>query len=102
MLISFQWNGQIVREPWVVGVDDRHHLGLDGEPAADAVDQVYAPVSASIASWPGLCGGILVMLLIIWPWATLTVGLLIYVATIPVAVVVHHPAAKAQRAALHH
>jgi hypothetical protein len=50
----------------------------------------------------GVCGGILVMLLIIWPWATLTTGLLIYVATIPVAVVVHHPAAKQQRAALHH
>ena len=50
----------------------------------------------------GFCGGILAALLIAWPWATLTIVLLIYVATIPVAMVVHHPAAKQQRAALRH
>jgi hypothetical protein len=29
--------------------------------------------------------------LIAWPWATLTLGLLIYVASIPFAIVAHHP-----------
>jgi hypothetical protein len=34
---------------------------------------------------------ILAGLLIAWPWATLTIGLLIYVASIPFAIVAHHP-----------
>jgi len=42
---------------------------------------------------------VLAGLLVAWPWATLTIGLLIYVATIPVAVVVHHPHAKRERLA---
>ncbi|HEY0265519.1 MAG TPA: hypothetical protein VGC16_02130, partial [Rhizomicrobium sp.] len=29
--------------------------------------------------------------LIAWPWATMTIGLLIYVATIPIAIFAHHP-----------
>jgi phosphatidylserine synthase len=47
----------------------------------------------------GFCGGVLAMLLIAWPWATLTVALLIYVVTIPVAVYFHHPRTAALRAA---
>jgi CDP-diacylglycerol--serine O-phosphatidyltransferase len=101
MLISFQWNGESVREPWVVGV-------MIAITSALMVSRLPTPsvkhmrLSREHRFLAGLCGGILVMLLIIWPWATLTGGLLIYVATIPVAVVVHHPAAKAQRTALHH
>ncbi len=101
MLVSFQWNGQIVREPWVVGT-------MIAITSALMVSRLPTPsvkhmrISREHRFLAGLCGGILVMLLIIWPWATLTIGLLIYVATIPVAVVVHHPAAKQQRAALHH
>ena len=101
MLISFQWNGQIVREPWVVGA-------MIAITSALMVSRLPTPsvkhmrISREHRFLAGLCGGILVMLLIIWPWATLTGGLLIYVATIPVAVVVHHPAAKEQRAAMHH
>ena len=33
-------------------------------------------------------------LLILWPWATLTAGLLIYVASIPFAIALHHPRAR--------
>lgn len=101
MLISFQWNGQIVREPWVVGA-------MIAITSALMVSRLPTPsvkhmrISREHRFLAGLCGGILMMLLIIWPWATLTGGLLIYVATIPVAVVVHHPAAKEQRAAMHH
>jgi hypothetical protein len=29
--------------------------------------------------------------LIAWPWATMTIGLLIYVASIPFAIFAHHP-----------
>lgn len=101
MLISFQWNGQIVHEPWVVGT-------MIAITSALMVSRLPTPsikhmrLSREHRFLAGLCGGILVMLLIIWPWATLTTGLLIYVATIPVAVVVHNPAARQQRAALHH
>ncbi len=47
----------------------------------------------------GFCGGVLTALLIAWPWATLTGALLIYIATIPVAIYVHHPKTRALRAA---
>jgi hypothetical protein len=29
--------------------------------------------------------------LIAWPWATLTIGLVIYIASIPLAIVLSHP-----------
>jgi CDP-diacylglycerol--serine O-phosphatidyltransferase len=101
MLISFQWNGALVREPWVAGT-------MIAITSALMVSRLPTPsvkhmrLSREHRFLAGLCGGILVMLLVIWPWATLTIGLLIYVATIPVAVVVHHPAAKHERAAMHH
>lgn len=101
MLISFQWDGALVREPWVAGT-------MIAITSALMVSRLPTPsvkhmrLSREHRFLAGLCGGILVMLLVIWPWATLTIGLLIYVATIPVAVVVHHPAAKHERAALHH
>jgi CDP-diacylglycerol---serine O-phosphatidyltransferase len=47
----------------------------------------------------GFCGGLLAALLIAWPWATLTIVLLVYIATIPVAMYVHHPRTRASRAA---
>lgn len=101
MLISFQWDGALVREPWVAGT-------MIAITSALMVSRLPTPsvkhmrLSREHRFLAGLCGGILVMLLVIWPWATLTIGLLIYVATIPVAVVVHHPAAKHERAAMHH
>jgi CDP-diacylglycerol--serine O-phosphatidyltransferase len=101
MLISFQWNGALVREPWVAGT-------MIAITSALMVSRLPTPsvkhmrLSREHRFLAGLCGGILVMLLVIWPWATLTIGLLIYVATSPVAVVVHHPAAKHERAAMHH
>ena len=101
MLVSFQWNGEIVREPWVAGA-------MIAITSALMVSRLPTPsvkhmrLSREHRFLAGVCGGILVMALIIWPWATLTTGLLIYVGTIPVAAVVHHPAAKQQRAALHH
>ena len=100
MLISFQWDGALVREPWVAGT-------MIAITSALMVSRLPTPsvkhmrLSREHRFLAGVCGGILVMLLVIWPWATLTIGLLIYVATIPVAVVVHHPAAKHERAALH-
>jgi len=39
----------------------------------------------------GLFAAGLLASLIAWPWATMTIALLIYVATIPVAIFTHHP-----------
>src|SRR6185369_12445178 len=38
-----------------------------------------------------VCFAGLAALLIAWPWATMTIGLLIYVASIPFAIFAHHP-----------
>lgn len=46
-----------------------------------------------------LLAGALLACLIAWPWATLTIVLLIYVATIPVAIFTHHPRRVARRTA---
>jgi CDP-diacylglycerol---serine O-phosphatidyltransferase len=101
MLVSFQWDTPIVRAPWIVGtmIAITSALMVSRLPTPSIK---YMRLSREHRFLAGLCGGILVMLLIFWPWATLTVGLLIYVATIPVAMVVHHPNARQQRAALHH
>lgn len=45
-----------------------------------------------------LLAAALLACLVAWPWATLTIALLIYVATIPVAIFTHHPRRVARRA----
>ena len=47
----------------------------------------------------GLLAAGLLACLVAWPWATLTIALLIYVATIPVSIFTHHPRRVARRAA---
>jgi CDP-diacylglycerol--serine O-phosphatidyltransferase len=90
MLVSFQWDGAVIREPWVTGV-------LIALTSALMVSRLPTPsikhmrLEREHRVLAGFCGGLLAALLIAWPWATLTIGLLIYVATIPVAVYVHHP-----------
>ena len=102
MLISFQWNGQIVREPWVVGtmIAITSALMVSRLPTPSIK---YMRLSREHRFLAGLCGGILVMLLIIWPWATLTGG--------PSDLCRDHsrggggastPPPRQQRAALHH
>jgi CDP-diacylglycerol--serine O-phosphatidyltransferase len=90
MLVSFQWDGAVIREPWVTGV-------LIALTSVLMVSRLPTPsikhmrLEREHRVLAGFCGGLLAALLIAWPWATLTIGLLIYVATIPVAVYVHHP-----------
>jgi len=99
LLISFQWNGQIVHAPWVVGtmIAVTSALMVSRLPTPSIK---YMRLQREHRVVAGFCGGLLLALLIAWPWATLTAGLLIYVATIPVAMVVHHPhAARARREA---
>lgn len=101
LLVSFQWDVPIVREPWVVGamIAITSALMVSRLPTPSIK---YMRLSREHRFLAGICGGILIVFLVFWPWATLTAGLLIYVATIPIAVVVHHPNARQQRTALHH
>ena len=56
LLISFQWNDPLVQRALGVGRLHRHHLGLDGEPPAHAVDQIHeAAAPASRAGGDRLC-----------------------------------------------
>jgi CDP-diacylglycerol--serine O-phosphatidyltransferase len=96
MLVSFQWNGDIVHAPWIVG-------SMIAITSALMVSRLPTPsikhmrLEREHRVLAGLCAGLLTALLIVWPWATLTIGLLIYVATIPVAMIIHHPDAARER-----
>ncbi|MFO1247110.1 MAG: CDP-diacylglycerol--serine O-phosphatidyltransferase [Alphaproteobacteria bacterium] len=98
LLVSFQFSDPLVREPWVSGI----FIAIT---SVLMVSRLPTPsikymklqrqhrVLAAIA-FAGLAA-----LLIAWPWGTMTVGLLIYVATIPFAIFTHHPRYVAKRAA---
>jgi CDP-diacylglycerol--serine O-phosphatidyltransferase len=100
LLISFQWNGAVIREPWVTGffIAITSALMVSRLPTPSIK---YMRLSREHRVLAGFCGGLLAALLIAWPWATLTLGLLIYVATIPVAVYVHHPRRAPPKPAMH-
>jgi CDP-diacylglycerol--serine O-phosphatidyltransferase len=104
LVLSFQWAQggspleNILRAPWLV-------LAMTAITSVMMVSRLPTPsikymrLSREHRVMAGFCGGILAMLLIFWPWATLTGVLLIYMATIPVAAYVHHPRTAAIRAA---
>jgi CDP-diacylglycerol--serine O-phosphatidyltransferase len=98
LLVSFQWNGAIVRQPLVV-------LTMLGITSVLMVSRLPTPsikymrLQREHRLIAGFCGGLLAALLIAWPWATLTGALVIYVVTIPVAIYVYHPKTAAMRAA---
>jgi CDP-diacylglycerol--serine O-phosphatidyltransferase len=90
MLISFEWNNPVVREPWVSGI----FIAITSVLMVSRVPTPsikYMKLQRQHRYLAGLAFAILAGLLIAWPWATLTIGLLIYVASIPFAVVTHHP-----------
>lgn len=90
LLISFQWNGEIVREPWFSGI-------MIAITSAMMVSRLptpsikYMKLQRQHRVLAGLFFALLATCLISWPWATLTFGLLIYVGSIPFAIVAHHP-----------
>jgi CDP-diacylglycerol--serine O-phosphatidyltransferase len=88
-----------MRQPWLVGlmIAITSALMVSRLPTPSIK---YMRLQREHRVLAGLCALVLAGLLIAWPWATLTIGLLIYVATIPVAVVVHHPHAKSEHARL--
>ena len=90
LLISFQWKDSVVSEPWVSGV----FIAITSVLMVSRIPTPsikYMKLQRQHRYLAGAAFAILAGLLIAWPWATLTVGLLIYVASIPFAVFAHHP-----------
>lgn len=90
LLISFQWNDPVMNESWVtlIMIAITSVLMVSRLPTPSIkymkLQRQYRVLAA--VCFAGLAGA-----LIAWPWATMTIGLLIYVASIPFAIVAHHP-----------
>jgi CDP-diacylglycerol--serine O-phosphatidyltransferase len=90
LLISFQWDDSFMIQPWIsvlfIAVTSILMVSRLPTPSIKYMKlQRQHRVAAAIV-FAGLAAA-----LIAWPWATMTVGLLIYVASIPFAIVTHHP-----------
>lgn len=90
LLISFQWNDPLVRQPWVSGIfiAITSVLMVSRLPTPSIK---YMKLQRQHRVLAAIAFAALAALLIAWPWATMTVGLLIYVASIPFAIYAHHP-----------
>jgi len=90
LLVSFQWDDPLVREPFVSGifiaVTSVLMVSRMPTPSIKYMKLQRQHRVLAIFAFTILAG-----LLIAWPWATLTIGLLIYVASIPFAIIAHHP-----------
>ena len=101
LVLSFQQRGdwtEILQAPWLVLV----FVAITSVMMVSRLPTPsikYMRLSREHRLVAGFCGGVLTALLIAWPWATLTAALLVYIATIPVAIYVHHPKTRAMRAA---
>ena len=90
LLVSFQWNDPAGARTLGVGNLHRRHLGADGQPHAHAIDQIHEAAAPAPDCGghrfrgPGRAADRLAL-------GDLTIGLLIYVASIPFAIVAHHP-----------
>jgi CDP-diacylglycerol---serine O-phosphatidyltransferase len=90
LLLSFQWDDPLIRDPWistaVIAITSVLMVSRLPTPSIK-----YMKLQRQHRLLAGACFVGLAALLIAWPWATMTVGLLIYVASIPFAIVAHHP-----------
>ena len=90
LLVSFQWNDPSVRQPWISGVviaiTSVLMVSRLPTPSIKYMKLQRQHRILALACFAGLAA-----LLIAWPWATMTIGLLIYVCSIPFAIFAHHP-----------
>ena len=90
LLISFQWDDPLIRQPWITGVVFAITSALMvSRLPTPSIKYMKLQRQHRIAA--AICFAGLAAMLIAWPWGTMTVGLLIYVASIPFAVFAHHP-----------
>jgi CDP-diacylglycerol--serine O-phosphatidyltransferase len=90
LLVSFQLGQSWVHQPWVSGlfIAITSVLMVSRVPTPSIK---YMKLQRQHRYLAALAFAVLAGLLIAWPWATLTIGLLFYVASIPFAVFAHHP-----------
>jgi CDP-diacylglycerol--serine O-phosphatidyltransferase len=90
LLVSFQWDGPLVRQPWIsaIVIAIASILMVSRLPTPSIK---YMKLQRQHRILAATCFAGLAALLIAWPWATMTVGLLIYIASIPFAIMTHHP-----------
>jgi CDP-diacylglycerol--serine O-phosphatidyltransferase len=98
LLISFQFPGAFVQEPWVsvlfIAVTSVLMVSRLPTPSIK-----YMKLQRQHRIAAALVFAALAAALIAWPWATMTIGLVIYVCTIPFAIFAHHPRYVTRRAA---
>jgi CDP-diacylglycerol--serine O-phosphatidyltransferase len=90
LLLWFQWPGDAVRQPWfaAIMVALTSALMVSRLPTPSIK---YMKLQRQHHILAALVFVGLAVLLVLWPWATLSVGLIIYEASIPFAVFAHHP-----------
>ena len=90
LLISFQWNDPLVRQPVVSGIFIAiTSILMVSRLPTPSIKYMKLQRQHRLLARSVFAG--LAALLIAWPWATMTIGLLIYVASIPFAIFAHHP-----------
>jgi CDP-diacylglycerol--serine O-phosphatidyltransferase len=98
LLISFQFPQTFVTQAWVsvlfIAVTSVLMVSRLPTPSIK-----YMKLQRQHRIAAGLVFAALGAALIAWPWATMTIGLVIYVCTIPFAIYAHHPRYVAKRAA---
>lgn len=97
LLVSFQWNDPVVRQPWVSGV----FIAVTSVMMVSRLPTPSIKYMKLQRQHRILAGGAFAAVaaaLVLWPWATMTIGLLIYVGTIPFAIFAHHPRYATKRA----
>ena len=97
LLISFQWNDPVMNESWVtlIMIAITSVLMVSRLPTPSIK---YMKLQRQYRLLAAVCFAGLAAALIAWPWATMTIGLLIYMASIPFAIVAHHPRYAAKQA----
>ena len=90
LLVSFQFPDTFVQEAWVsvLFIAVTSVLMVSRLPTP-SIKYMKLQRQYRIAAGLGFAG--LGAALIAWPWATMTIGLVIYVCTIPFAIYAHHP-----------
>jgi CDP-diacylglycerol--serine O-phosphatidyltransferase len=98
LLVWFQFPGTFVQEAWmsVLFIAVTSALMVSRLPTPSIK---YMKLQRQHRILAGIAFAAIAAALVKWPWATMTIGLLIYVCTIPFAIFAHHPRYVTRRAA---
>ena len=97
LLVSFQLNDPVIKHAWVslIILLVTSVLMVSRLPTPSIK---YMKLQRQHRILAGIVFAALAAALFAWPWATMTIGLLVYVASIPFAIFTHHPRYVAKRA----